>query len=71
MAAVLEYLTAEILELSGNVARDNKRARISPRDVMLAIEKDEELRTMLKGSTIASGGKLPRILPALLPGNTA
>jgi histone H2A len=67
LAAVLEYLTAEILELSGNAARDNKKSRIVPRHITLAVKNDEELNKLLGGVTIASGGVLPNIHAVLLP----
>ncbi|KAE9598135.1 hypothetical protein Lal_00004008 [Lupinus albus] len=71
LAAVLEYLAAEVLELSGNAARDNKKNRINPRHVLLAVRNDDELGKLLKGVTIASGGVLPNINPILLPNKTA
>ena len=67
LAAVLEYLAAEILELAGNAARDNKKARIIPRHVQLAVRNDEELNKLLAGVTIAAGGVLPNIHSVLLP----
>ena len=71
MAAVLEYLAAEILELAGNAAKDNKKARIVPRHIQLAVRNDEELNKLLGGVTIAAGGVLPNINPTLLPKKSA
>merc|ERR1711916_385563 len=67
LAAVLEYLAAEILELAGNASRDNKRVRIIPRHIQLAIRNDEELNKLLQDVTIASGGVIPHINAVLLP----
>jgi histone H2A len=71
MAAVLEYLCAEILELAGNAARDNKKTRIVPRHITLAVKNDEELNKLMSGVTIASGGVMPHIADVLLPHKTA
>ncbi|KAI8140473.1 histone H2A [Fennellomyces sp. T-0311] len=66
MAGVLEYLVAEIAELAGNAARDNKKQRIGPRHLQLAIRNDHELNTLLNHVVIAQGGVLPNIHGALL-----
>ena len=90
LAAVLEYLAAEILELAGNgessfnttaslwpvvqeltslcsmrsaAARDNKKSRIIPRHLQLAIRNDEELNKLLGHVVISQGGVLPKWVP--------
>ncbi|XP_072296439.1 histone H2A-like [Eucyclogobius newberryi] len=70
LAAILEYLSAEILELSGNAARDNKKSRIAPRHILLAVKNDEELNRLLSGVTISDGGVIPNIQASLLPKKT-
>merc|ERR1719465_66714 len=66
LAAVLEYLAAEVLELAGNAARDNKRSRIIPRHIQLAVRNDDELARLMANTTIAAGGVLPNIHQELI-----
>ena len=61
MAAVLEYITSEILELSGNACTENKKKTIAPRHIMLAMRNDEELNKLIASTTISTGGVLPNV----------
>ena len=67
LSAVLEYLAAEVLELAGNAAKENKKTRIIPRHIQLAVRNDEELNKLMANTTIASGGVIPSIHPSLIP----
>lgn len=67
LAAVLEYLCAEILELAGRAAHENRKKRITPRHLQLAIRKDEELDNVLQNVIIFQGGVMPQIQPNLFP----
>jgi histone H2A len=66
MAAIVEYLCAEVLELAGNAAKDNNRLRVSPRHVMLAVRNDDELNRLLDRVHIANSGVIPSVHRILL-----
>lgn len=67
LAAVMEYLCAEVLELAGNCSKDSSKKRVIPRHILLAVKNDEELNKLFKNVTIAQGGVLPNIHAVLLP----
>lgn len=68
LTAVLEYLSAEYLELSGNAARGDKRSRITVRDLSIASMNDEELNKLQSTSwNFSGGGVMPHIHSVLLP----
>ena len=62
----MEYLTAEIRNLAGNAACDQRKFRIFPMHGNFAFKSDKELNKILSDAIIASGGVLPNI-KALLP----
>nr|XP_005486490.1 histone H2A-beta, sperm-like [Zonotrichia albicollis] len=70
LAAVMEYLAAEVLELAGNAAREDRKTRILPRHILLAVRSDDELNKLFAGVIIPQGGVMPNILAQLLPKKT-
>eukprot|EP00928_Gymnodinium_smaydae_P050679 TRINITY_DN3423_c0_g1_i4.p2 TRINITY_DN3423_c0_g1~~TRINITY_DN3423_c0_g1_i4.p2 ORF type:complete len:280 (+),score=86.32 TRINITY_DN3423_c0_g1_i4:50-841(+) len=70
LTAVIEYVTAEILELAGNSAKEQKKTRIVPRHIQLAVRGDEELNKYMSNVTISGGGVLPNIHQVLMPQKT-
>lgn len=68
LAAVLEYVTQDILQLASDMARENKRVRITIRDLELSVRTDLELNVLFDrcGITFIGGGVVPYIHQSLL-----
>lgn len=67
MAAVLEYITAEVLELAGNICEEHKKKTIAPKHINLGLKSDDELNKLMVDTTIFQGGMLLNIHEALRP----
>ena len=65
IAAVLEYLCAELLELAGYEAKEGRKKRINPRHILFAVKRDKEFKPLWKDRIISGAGKVPWI-PSLL-----
>ena len=57
----------QVLELAGNVAKDNQKARILPQHIVHAMRNDRELFTLLENVIIADASLLPNIDEDFLP----
>ena len=66
LACVLEYLTAELLELSSDAARACKKRRIAPRHIETAVRTDGEMPKLLRRVTFPGSGVIPFVRSSLL-----
>ena len=67
LAAVVEYLVAELLELTVKAAKQqkSKSKRLSPRALTLAVRHDDDLGALLQNVTLSRGGVIPSVNKAL------
>lgn len=61
LAAVLEYLVAEILEVAVMITRQKKKSRIIPRFIFLGLKEDEEFKKLFASSIITCSGVKPAV----------
>ena len=65
-AAVMEYLCAEVLEVSGDLCKESGKRRLMPRHIELAIRNDDDLARHFQNKTVLGGGVTPYINPCVL-----
>ena len=65
LASAIEYCTSELLELATKVATKTKKTTLKPRHIALAVRNDDELNKLLATVTIAAGGVVPNVHPAI------
>jgi hypothetical protein len=71
MAGVLEYLVAEVLDLSKIEADETKMKTLQPRHINLAFRKDQELSMLMHHATFTSSSVIVETHPFHLQGKAA
>ena len=59
LAATMEFLCAELLEIAAQSCEESKKRIITPRHIELSVRKDPEFQQLFKDKTISGGGKAP------------
>ncbi|XP_025721788.2 histone H2A-Bbd type 1-like [Callorhinus ursinus] len=60
LTGILEYLTAKILELAGQEARNNHKMRITPEHVQKALGNNEHLSRLFEDNTYSQVEAVPQ-----------
>ena len=63
VAGVMEYLVFEILELAAAEAKKDKKQRINPQHIMMAIKHDDELAKYFGNGDFVNAGFVPKVKP--------
>lgn len=67
IAAVLEYLLKEILDVAARLSIELKKVRITNRNILLAVRTNSDLNSLLpEHSTVLAGGVVPHIDESLM-----
>ena len=65
LATVLEYVTAELLDLATRKCKKGGRKRVAPQDIVSAIRSDPELHRLLSGHVLAAGETVKKVASQL------
>lgn len=69
LAAAMDYLVLEIVEMAAQICQHHDRARITPRHIALAVQTDYDMAELLKQVTVAQGGIRPYVHPQVMQRN--
>ena len=67
IAAVLEYITSEVVEVAGDLTMNDTKVTMTPKHINLGMRSDYELSKLASSMIVSHGGTLSNINEALFP----